>query len=202
MPNKPKVLAFAGSLRKDSCNKKLIKIAAEMTRKNGVEVTYIDLADYPLPVYDGDLEEREGLPPKAKELKKLFLDHQGFLIASPEYNSSISGTFKNIIDWVSRPADNEPYYLAPYKGKIAAIMSASPGELGGLRGLVPLRAMLENIFVYVMPDQVSIPSAYEAFTPDGQLKNPKQQEKVDQLCKKFSDFLYKMTTSIEEGVHK
>lgn len=105
-----------------------------------------------------------------------------------------------MIDWISRPADNEPYYLAPYKGKIAAIMSASPGELGGLRGLVHLRAMLENIFVYVLPEQVSIPGAYEAFTPEGQLKNPKQQEKVAQLCKKFSDFLYKMTTPVQEKV--
>lgn len=195
---KPKILAFAGSLRKDSCNKKLVKIARMGAKNEGFEVNYIDFADYPLPLYDGDLEEREGLPQAAKELKKLFLDHQGFLISSPEYNSSISGTFKNIIDWVSRPAENEPFYLAPFKGKAAAIMSASPGALGGLRGLVHLRAMLENVSVYVFPEQICIPAAYEAFTPEGQLKDLKQQEKVLRLAKDFTHFLAKLTSPVPE----
>jgi len=198
MPDKPKILAFAGSLRKDSCNKKLVKIASMSARNEGFEVNYIDFADYLLPLYDGDLEEREGLPQPVKELKKLFLDHQGFLISSPEYNSSISGTFKNIIDWISRPAENEPYYLAPFKGKAAAIMSASPGALGGLRGLVHLRAMLENVSVYVYPEQMTIPYAYEAFNPEGQLKDQKQQEKVVRFAKDFTHFLAKLEQPIQE----
>src|SRR6185295_2879266 len=100
----PKILAFAGSMRKDSFNKKLIRVAAEGARSAGAEVTLIDLKDFPLPVYDGDLEAAEGLPAGAKKLKELFLQNQGLLIASPEYNSSIPGTLKNAIDWVSRPA--------------------------------------------------------------------------------------------------
>src|SRR3954469_3729847 len=101
---KPRILAFAGSLRRDSFNKKLVKIAAHGARAAGADVTEIDLKELPLPVYDGDLETAEGLPQNAKKLKELFVAHQGLLIASPEYNSSISAALKNVIDWVSRPA--------------------------------------------------------------------------------------------------
>src|SRR5260221_646228 len=108
----PKILAFAGSLRKDSYNKKLIKIAAEGARAAGAEVTVIDLKEFPLPVYDGDLETAEGLPANAKKLKEMFLKHQGLLIASPEYNSSIPGGLKNMIDWVSRTETKDEPPLA------------------------------------------------------------------------------------------
>ena len=99
----PKILAFAGSGRKESWNKKLARVAAEAVRKAGCETTLVDLADYPLPIFDEDLEAREGLPAPAKELKGLFLDHQGLLISSPEYNSSVTALLKNTIDWMSRP---------------------------------------------------------------------------------------------------
>ena len=201
MGNKPKILAFAGSLRKDSFNKKLVKIAIEGAKHSGVEVTYLDLADYPLPLYDGDLEQRQGLPDNAKALKKIFLAHQGFLISSPEYNSSLPGTFKNMIDWVSRPSPDEPEYLAPYKGKAAAIMSASPSHLGVLRGLVHLRAMLENIFIYVLPEQVWIAHADEAFNADGQLKDVKEQQKAIQEGKNLADFVLKVHAPLPEGSH-
>ena len=102
--SQPKILAFAGSLRKDSFNKQLVKVAAEGARSTGVEVTLIDLKDFPLPVYDGDLEAAQGLPENVKKLKNLFLEYQGLLIALPEYNSSIPGGFKNMIDWISRTA--------------------------------------------------------------------------------------------------
>src|SRR5262249_29719722 len=104
----PRILAFAGSTRRDSFNKKLAGIAADGARAAGAEVTFIDLRDYPLPLYDGDLEAEKGLPEQAQRLKKLFLDHDGLLISSPEYNSSISGVLKNTIDWVSRPVPGEP----------------------------------------------------------------------------------------------
>ncbi len=188
MSEHPKLIAIAGSLRKGSFNKKLIKIAAAGARKAGAEVTIIDLADYRLPLYDGDLEAEEGIPEKAQELKKLFIEHDGFLISSPEYNSSISGTFKNMIDWVSRPEKGEPNVVA-FKGKAAAIMSASPGGLGGLRGLVHLRAILGNIGVLVLPDQVTVSNAHEAFNEDGQLKDPKKLEQALGLGKQLTELL-------------
>src|SRR3954447_7404881 len=124
----PRILAFAGSLRKDSYNKKLIKIAADAARRAGAEVTLIDLKDYPLPIYDGDLEAASGIPDNGQKLKKLFLDHDGLLLSCPEYNSSITAVLKNTIDWVSRPAPGEAS-LACFIGKAATLMSASPGGL-------------------------------------------------------------------------
>ncbi len=185
MPEHPKILALAGSLRKESFNKKLVKIAAAGARKAGAEVTIIDLADYPMPPYSEDLEKENGIPQKGKELKRLFIEHDGFLFSSPEYNSSISGTFKNAIDWVSRPEKGEPSLIA-YSGKTAAIMSASPGSLGGMRGLVHLRAILGNIGVLILPDQVTIPLAHEAFNPNGQLKGAEMLEKTLKLGEKLT----------------
>src|SRR5262245_35742367 len=103
----PKILAFAGSTRTESYNKKLVRIAAAGARQAGAEVTLIDLRDLPLPLFDEDLESSEGLPPNARRLKDLFLAHHGLLISAPEYNSSISGVLKNAIDWVSRPVPGE-----------------------------------------------------------------------------------------------
>lgn len=192
MAYKPKILAFAGSLRKDSYNKKLVKIAVNGARQAGADVTHIDICDYPLPLYDGDLEAEKGLPDKAIALKKLFWDHDGFLIASPEYNSSISGSLKNIIDWVSRPASSDEVYLSCFIDKVAVIMGASPGGLGGLRGLVHLRSILENIYTIVLPNQKTISSAMDAFDAAGQLKNAEQQQAVEQLGKKLTDTLAKL----------
>ncbi len=104
---KPKILAFAGSTRTDSFNKKLIRIAVTGATETGADVTVVDLRDFPMPLYDGDLEQREGLPPNARKLKDLMLTHQGFLISSPEYNSSVSAVFKNTIDWTSRQSEGE-----------------------------------------------------------------------------------------------
>ncbi len=186
-----KILAFAGSTRTDSYNKKLVHVAAEGARKAGALVTIIDLRDYPLPLYDGDLEESQGLPENARRLKALFTEHQGFLIASPEYNSSISGVLKNAIDWVSRPVDDKPP-LVEFKGKVASIMSASPGALGGLRGLTPLRSILENIGVLVLPDQIAVSKAHEAFNSDGTLKDAKQQASVEKLGANLSEVTRKL----------
>lgn len=177
MGSKIKILAFAGSARKDSYNKKLVAIAAQGARGAGAEVTVIDLRDYPLPIFDEDLESGEGTPANATRLKDLFEAHDGLLIASPEYNSSISALLKNTIDWVSRPTPGKPG-LYCYAGKVAAIMSASPGALGGLRGLVTVRSILGNIDVIVLPGQRAIAKAFEAFDPSGALKNPKDQEAI------------------------
>ncbi len=187
----PRILAFAGSTRTDSWNKKLIRVAAAAARAAGAEVTLIDLRDLPLPLYDGDLETREGLPENAKRLKELFLAHAGLLLSSPEYNSSITGVLKNAIDWVSRSAPGEAP-LACYAGKVAALVSASPGALGGLRSLATLRSILGNIKVLVIPEQVAVGRATEAFNPDGTLKDPKQHAAVEGTAQALVRILAKL----------
>lgn len=176
----PKILAFAGSTRTASYNKKLVKVAADGARNAGAEATFVDLRDFPMPLFDEDLEANQGTPETARQFKDLLLAHDGLLIASPEYNSSLTAVLKNAIDWASRPAPNEPP-LACFANKVAAIMSASPGALGGLRGLVHLRSILGNIKVIVLPDQLAINKAHEVFNPDGSLKDPEQQAAIEQL---------------------
>lgn len=190
---KPKILAFAGSTRTDSFNKKLVKIAAAGAMEGGTDVTVIDLRDFVMPLYDGDLEQQQGLPSTAQKLKGLMLSHQGFLISAPEYNSSISGVLKNTIDWVSRPAAGEEP-LACFKGKVAGIMSTSPGGLGGLRGLVHVRAILENIGVLVIPDQVAVGKAHEVFNADGTLKDKKQEDQVKRIGSNVAKLLLKISS--------
>jgi chromate reductase, NAD(P)H dehydrogenase (quinone) len=191
MSNPPKILAFAGSIRTDSYNKTLVKIAAAGARTAGAEVTFLDLRDLPMPLYDEDLETAEGIPANALKFKEVMVAHQGLLIASPEYNSSISGVLKNAIDWASRPLSGEPP-LAAFTDKVAAIMSASPGGLGGLRGLVHVRSILSNIRVLVIPDQIAIVKAHEAFNPDGSLKDSQQQASVENLGTKVAQMLMKL----------
>jgi len=188
----PKILAFAGSTRTGSYNKKLIHLAAEAARSAGAEVTLIDLRDYPLPLFDEDLEASEGLPENAKKLKLLMREHQGFMISSPEYNSSISGVLKNSIDWASRAETDDEPPLVAFRGKTAALMSASPGALGGLRGLVTLRSVLGNIGIIVLPEQVAISKAYEAFDDNGKLKDERSAGQVGGLAKGLVAFLKKL----------
>ena len=172
-PIPPRILAFAGSTRDGSWNKKLLKVAVDAARAAGAEVTGLDLRDFPMPLYDGDLEAREGIPPVAMGFKKAMLDHQGLLIAAPEYNSSITGVLKNAIDWASRPSPGEPP-LAAFDGKVCGLLSASTGALGGLRGLVHVRAILSNIRVLVIPEQFALSKADAAFDEQGSLKDPRQ----------------------------
>lgn len=180
MATKPRVLAFAGATREASHNKQLAKFAAAVAEAAGAEVTYLDLREYPLPLYDGDLEAAEGVPANARALRDVFLAHDALIIASPEYNSSITAVLKNAIDWVSRPVDDEPSIVA-FQGKTAALLSASPGALGGLRGLVHLRSILGNIGVLVLPDQLAIGRAHEAFDETGALKDARQAAGVEAL---------------------
>jgi NAD(P)H-dependent FMN reductase len=187
----PRILAFSGSLREGSYNQKLVGIAAAGARAAGAEVTGLRLRDLPLPVYDADLEAREGMLANAGKLKDLMKAHQGFLIASPEYNSSLSAALKNAIDWASRKAGDDPP-LACFRGKTAAIMAASPGAVGGLRGLIHLRAILGNIQVLVLPEQKVIPNAHEAFTDNGTLKDPAQQEAVEKIGAKLATVLARL----------
>lgn len=188
----PKILAFAGSTRTDSFNKKLVRIAAAGAKEAGAEVTIIDLRDFQMPIYDEDLERQQGLPSNARKLKDMMLAHHGFLISSPEYNSSISGVLKNTIDWASRQSDGESP-LACFTNKVAGLMSASPGGLGGLRGLVHVRAILENIGVLVIPNQVAISKAHEAFNLDGTMKDQKQEQQVKKIGANLTQIMSKLT---------
>lgn len=175
-----KVLAFAGSTREDSVNKKLIAEAAIAARQMGANVTVIDLKDYPIPLYDENLETRERMPLKAKQLRQLMIQSDVIMIASPEYNASLSAVLKNAIDWASRSEEGRGSRDA-FKGKKFAIMAASPGSTGGARGLVHLRTILEDIGGTVIPLQVVVPGAYSAFDEKGRLKSEKTKMEIQQL---------------------
>lgn len=190
--NQPKIVAFAGSLRAGSFNKKLVAIAADAARAAGAEVTIVDLRELALPLFDQDIEDASGLPEGAKKFKALLRASDGFLIASPEYNSSISAALKNAIDWASRAETDDEPSLAAYRGKAAALFATSPGALGGLRGLVTLRSILSNIGVLVLPDQVAIPTAHEAFDEAGKLKDERKAKQVAALAKSLVDILAKL----------
>ena len=192
MTNKPKILAFAGALRKDSLNKKMIKIAAKGAEEAGAIVTYIDLKDYPLPIYDQDIEDATGIPDNAMKLKNLFLENDGFLIACPEYNSSVTAVLKNVIDWVSRPAPGETAYLCCFIGKVVLLMSASPGNLGGIRGLVHVKSIFGNINSIVLPNQKCIPNADKVFDTMGKINDPKIEKDVLGLGNELAEFLKKL----------
>lgn len=188
----PKILAFSGSSREGSYNVRLLEVAVGGACAAGAEVTLVNLRDLNLPLYDEDFERTEGLPEGARRLKKLMLAHQGFLIASPEYNSSISPALKNAIDWASRPTLGEAGELACFANKVAALMSASPGGLGGLRGLVHVRAILGNLKVLLIPEQVAVGMAHHAFHSEGGLKDTGQQKTVETLGAKVADMIRKL----------
>ncbi|MBX7259355.1 MAG: NAD(P)H-dependent oxidoreductase [Candidatus Hydrogenedentes bacterium] len=187
----PKILAFAGSLRKESFNKRLVKIAIAGAEAAGAQVTYIDLRDFPLPVFDEDLEAAEGMPANGRAIKDIMLAHDGWLLSCPEYNSSITAVLKNTIDWASRREGNEKP-LECFAGKVVSLMSASPGALGGLRGLVTVRSLLSNIQMIVLPEQVSIPGAGDAFNADGSLKDEKKQAQIRGLGENLARVLAKL----------
>jgi chromate reductase, NAD(P)H dehydrogenase (quinone) len=161
-----KLLAFAGSIRQESFNRKALDYAVAGARDAGAEVTLIDLRDYALPLFDQDWESANGVPENAVNLKHLFIEHQGLLIASPEYNSSITPLLKNTLDWISRPWQGQSG-LVPYQNKVAALVSASAGALGGLRSLRHVREILTTLGVMVIPRQQAVSNADKVFSiPD------------------------------------
>jgi len=165
-----KLLAFAGSTRKGSLNQALLDLAVKEARARGAEVTEVRLKDFALPIYDGDLEA-DAFPQAARDLKALFRAHHGFLIASPEYNGSVSGVLKNAIDWASRPTDGENLVaLSAFRGKVAGLMAASISPFGGLRGITHMRQILGTIQTVVATEQVLVPFAHGAFDENRALK--------------------------------
>ncbi len=176
-----KALLFAGSIRTDSLNRRLTRAAAEELRRRGIEVTFADLRDYPMPMYDGDLEAGSGVPENARAFRKLIEANDALVIASPEYNGSFPALLKNVIDWVSRAQSGERP-AAAFHGKTAVLLSTSPGPGAGKRGLRHLRELLEMIGVHVLPVEVSIPKGTQAFDQDGGLTRPEDIAALERVA--------------------
>ena len=191
MARKPKILALAGSLRENSYSERIVKTAAGGAEKVGAEVTYIDLRDYPMPIFNQDENKKEGFSENAFRLQKLLAEHDGLLIASPEYNGSLTGALKNAIDWASR-ANDEYKMGAVFKGKFAAIMTQSPGAFGGIRCLGHLRDVLTVLLVNVLPRQIAVGKVHEMFDGDGaEMKNEKMKKTLEDLGASLVDILKK-----------
>ncbi len=188
MSIKPKILAFSGSNRKASFNQRLVAIAAEAASQAGAEVSIVSLRDYDAPLYNAELEAESGIPEAALEFKRLLTAHQGFLIASPEYNGFFTPALKNMLDWASRkqPADEKP--LSAFRGKYAAIMATSPGALGGVRGLMMLRLQLSHLGVNVLAAQQAVPFANKVWQGDG-CADPAQQQTIEDLGRQLVSVL-------------
>lgn len=185
--HQPRLLFISGSTREKSFNKRLAKLGERIADANGLAGTFADLGDYPMPIYNGDLEASEGIPENARKLKALMKVHSGIFIASPEYNASFSPLLKNAIDWVSHTRDEGEVPLEVYKTRVFALGAASPGGMGGLRGLSQLRLVLEiGLGALVLPDQFAVPRAAEAFDEHGHLKNKDSQETFKQLIQKLA----------------
>ncbi len=188
----PRVLVFAGSARRGSVNRRLARVVADRLAAAGAGVTLLELADYPLPLYDGDLEAASGLPENALKLKQLFIAHDALVLVSPEYNSSIPPLLKNTIDWVSRPLPEQSGYV-PFSGKAAALISASPGFLGGMRGLRHLREVLTELRMVVLPGQVSLAAADKAFDAEGGLTDAATERRLEGLVGDLLDMTGRLT---------
>jgi NAD(P)H-dependent FMN reductase len=176
----PKILAFAGSARRESLNRKFLAVAVEALKGAGCEVTVADLNELSLPLYHGDLEEAQGLPANAVKLIELIGAHQGLLVASPEYNSMITPLLKNTIDWCSRADSN------PFEGKAAAVISASPGPLGAVRSLQMAQQLLLKLGCHVVPGQSFLSNAARGFGADGRLVEYRVQKAVEALMAKLA----------------
>jgi chromate reductase len=166
-----KILAFCGSSRRDSLNQKLLDIAALGALDSSAQVSKIRLLDFALPIYDGDREVEHGLPENALALKALFAKHHALLIATPEYNAGYTALLKNALDWTSRPSENDPTGLAVFSGKVAALVSASPGVLGGIRSQIALHSLLHRLGLLVIPNSFALGLAHQAFDERGLLKD-------------------------------
>ena len=182
-----KLLFFAGSNRQASLNKRLAKAASSMAAEFGAEVTFIDLKDYEMPLYCGDLEANEGVPEAAKRLAELVQSHDGVFIASPEYNSSLSPLLKNTLDWVSRLRSDETPPRTPWhQAQVFAIGATSMGPMGGLRGLQLLSALLINGYqVNVIPQTVAVGKGHEVLGEDGSLSTPQSEAMLSGAMKAF-----------------
>lgn len=174
-----RVLALAGVLRQESWNRKLVALAAERARALGAEIDLLDLREVAMPLYDGDLEASGGLPSGAVAFRQRIADAHAVMISSPEYNHSIPGVLKNAIDWSSRPPRQ------PWRGKVVALMGASPGPYGAVRMLPDLRKVLSCLGAIVIPTQLALVKADEAFDEAGRLREPMVARSLDALVEEL-----------------
>jgi chromate reductase, NAD(P)H dehydrogenase (quinone) len=193
MAKRIKILAIAGSLREHALSKRIVKTAIKGAERAGAEVTYVDLRDYPMPIYNLDEHETKGFDEHALRLQGLFTQHDGFLIASPEYNGSLPAALKNAIDWVSRPSDQYPR-SAVFAGKFAAVMASSPGSLGGVRSLAHLRGVLTSVSVNVLPQEIAVSFAEERFVGN-------EEEMIDETMRTRLEELGELLVTMLKKIH-
>ena len=192
----PRILVFAGSVRSGALSAKVADAAQKELAVHGAEVTRISLADYPLPIMDEDLEAEKGVPANAVKLARHIAAHDGFLIASPEYNASIPPLVKNTIDWVSRvKLDGKPAHAFP--GKVAALCSSSDGHFAGIRGLYHLRAVLMNCRVEIVSPQCSVPRAQDAFDEAGAFLEERLAHQMTAVCRTLIERATQLSTRLE-----
>lgn len=182
-----KILVIPGSLRTGSLNARLAAAAAFELAQAGAEVTRISLADFPLPIYDGDLQSKSGVPKNAINLKRMMSAHHGVLFVSPEYNSSVPPLVKNAIDWVSRVQDPHEARGEVFRGRAFAIAAASESRLGGARCLAALRLILTACHAQVIPNQLALPFASNAYDDMDRLKHPADIEAMGALARQLID---------------
>lgn len=184
-----KLLAFAASLKRESLNRKLIHLTAELARETGVEVDLADFREFDMPLYDADLQGSAGFPPGAQELARRVEAADGLMIASPEYNYSVPGTLKNAIDWVSRMKP------MPFRGKHGFLLSASTSLVGGIRGLWALRVPLEGLGVILLPDMFALAQAPQALDERGKLKDAEMQKRLVDMVKGYLNMARKLSAA-------
>src|SRR5947199_615241 len=183
-----KILVIPGSLRSGSLNVKLAAAAAQELVRAGAEGTRISLGEFPLPIYDGDLQSRSGAPKNGVDLKRMIGTHHGVLMVSPKYNSSLPPLLKNAVDWVSRVQDGHEIRGAVFRDRAFAIAAASAGRLGGARCLQALRLVLTACHATVIPNQLALPFADQAFDEMDRLRQPTDIEALDALVRQLIDF--------------
>jgi chromate reductase len=182
-----KILVIPGSLRTGSHNAKLAAAAAYEFARLGAEVTRISLADFPLPIYDGDLQAKSGVPKNAINLKRMMSAHHGVLMVTPEYNSSVPALVKNTIDWVSRVQDVQETRGQVFRERAFAIAAASESRLGGTRSLAALRLILSACHAPVVPNQLALSFAGEAYDDMDRLRHPADIEALGALARQLID---------------
>ena len=187
-----KILVIPGSLRSGSLNAKLAAVAAHALAQQGADVSRVSLADYPLPIYDGDLQAKSGVPKHAVNLKRMMAAHHGVLIVTPEYNSSVPALLKNAIDWVSRVQDVHETRGQVFRDRVFAIASASGGRLGGARALAALRLILSACHATVIPNQLALPFAEDAYDEMDRLKNAADADALKALARQLIDVSQRM----------
>jgi NAD(P)H-dependent FMN reductase len=185
----PRILAFSGSARRESLNRKLLSVIVDAAREAGGDVTLLDLNDHVMPLYHGDLEEEKGLPEAARRMIQLLSENDGLLIASPEYNSMNTPLLKNTLDWCTRGDDD------PFAGKVAAVVSASPGQMGGIRSMTQARQLLTHLGCHVIPQQCILPRAAEAFDESGRLLNERNQKSARSVAEGLINIIRRLRST-------